>query len=823
MPYATIACPALSLASTSGQPLERVDIGALPPSLEPPLAGRVTWDGGDQSDFAYVQQGDDGTATLLVPMHPTGSVDGGDVVIRFTDGTSACPPVGFHIDALPAAPGEFASAVDLLQQIVDLQAHVLGSSADELRQADPTTLPERLLPMLVMQSVIDHPDNPNSLRALADGTSELTVDRDLLDRLIARVGLRPALEDVLANAEGAAAGNFPAPSGALFPAGADTMARAAGPPRRSALSSPEAASLQECLDVIATALDLSNCMSLSNSAAFGMDHASGKVLNDLSHAVDVASVVPAGPVQAAAKASALAIFIVQTYQQALANLLPSEFVGMHVDATPVSVLQDEDANGGWSATVSATSKGWKLDTTILQVLSQFTGGEVRWISDYVPAGVLTDLAGLIQNKVIGAIIGTTKGSDFVQIAPQLWTGVDVTSHTWSVASIFGEAFDQTSHTTYEPIHTGTSDLHVGTKEDAGQFGYRHIETDPDVTLTVEPVHIRFVRDGASVSQIHVGPDETVHLTVVVEQALHPELLSLESPGSLSGTALLGYSGDATYAFTYTAPSDLSTLPENVSVIDDAHTGSLAVSGEVPRQVLSILPGDVEIQPRGACVEPDGETDFGAVVTGLDDPTVEWNASLGTIDGNGHFAAAGVPSGTDVQITAASVEDPSIADTVYVHVGDCSCRFGLTSAGGINTEQQGPAGYFDYGGTLMIQMDGHQDLTGVWTTTASLTVKDWMGALGTYTLSGASLDDPASSAPPALYQPEGGYQGSGSVTVTEIDADEIKGTFSAQMSAGDGEGPPTSMSGYFSASRGSGAFVPGTFGTPFTLCQIDWTP
>ena len=111
-----------------------------------------------------------------------------------------------------------------------------------------------------MQSVMDHPDNPSSLRAMADGTwpDAATAHLDLVEPLLARTGLKNAL------LQSASAVVAAAPS--------------VGPTRVGAASCTPGA-------IGSDAGLLDACMDVAASAAFELAGASGKVLNDLSRAI----------------------------------------------------------------------------------------------------------------------------------------------------------------------------------------------------------------------------------------------------------------------------------------------------------------------------------------------------------------------------------------------------------------------------------------------------------------------------------------------------------------------------------------------------------
>lgn len=814
--FATIPCPGLSLASTAAMPLDQVALGSLPETLVAPLFGQVSWSGGSEQEQSFVDRAEDGTATLLVPLHPTGAVDGGDVSIRITDGTNACPAVSLHIDALPAAPGEFAAVVDLVQQLIALQAGLVGTSVADLQQADAATLPEYLFPLAIVQSVVDAPDNPNSLRAIAEGTAPFDAGMDLtaLDRLMARTGLRAALETALANATAAAGVSV----GGMQPGGA------AG---KSLTPSTAVVDRLDCLaNPIQTAQVLSDCMNLAFSAAFDLQGVGNKVLNDISFTMGVAGLVPFPPLQAASAVSGLVIWAYQKVQEGTASLLPSKFVNLKVVPDPTSFQQDEDATGAWTAEVTATSKGWSLDQVALETLLQIAGAKGAydsWLQRYLPSDVIESVVGLVETTFTQKAIDQSGGTGFLKIAPELFGPVSITDDPWSESLIYGGAVEALAgvHNGYEPVKLGTANLHVGTPQGKGLFGNEYIETKVDPVLEVQPIFLTFLRDGTPVGEIIVKGGDEVHLQVQVDDAKYPGRVALAASNQLAGSASMSYDGGDTYSLTYKAPADISKLPDILTVEDTAHTGSLATSNETPRASLAIKGGDVTIIPGGACIELGDTMTFTADVQGTTDPTVQWHASLGSITTGGKYTApSDVTPGTQVQISATSVEQPQLSDTITVTVGNCSCRFDMTAAGGINEASHGPAGFYDVASTLVLEFWGRVDaVNDQWVQSFSMRAEGtYNGAPGVYTIANAALLSQSGTLS-AQYNPDNGFtDGGGTITIDQVTQDEIKGSFSVTMVTGtpDQGLTPTTATGTFSASRASPPYD-GLY-SPFIQCK-----
>lgn len=535
--FADAICPDLSVPATSARPLERLSIGSVPEELEDPLFAYVTWAGGDDVAISFVDRAEDGSATLVAPYHPAGELGGGEVSIRIAGGTQACPVLGFDVDALPEAPDELANTIDLMQELIEAQAARVGVTVTELQALDGTTLPAaQVLPLLVAQSVIDHPDNPNSLRALVDGTAPTLdgADVDGADRVLAGTGFRQALQDALAEI-----GPAPGPLAGGAPARADAL---------------------DCLVTdVSTAERLHECMELAYDAAFRIDGVSGEVLSDIGFAAGVVGQVRIPATQVAAYAVGGLAWAFQKLREGTAHLLPSEFVAMKLDAAPVDFLEDEEASGAWSAEVRATSKGWELDRAALEALSQIAGGlgaYDAWLNRFMGADEAVDLAGFVTGEVVSNAIAASGGAGILEIPPEEFGPVDVSDEEWSDYRLIPEAvIEMTTHTDYEPREHGSTTLSVRTKD--GMFGSAQIAEPQEVT--VGQIQINLLPD-----DITLAPGQDTMLTVTVVNAAHPDSIELDPDVELQGQAEISFGTANTHFVLYTAPQN--PLPNTVDQV-----------------------------------------------------------------------------------------------------------------------------------------------------------------------------------------------------------------------------------------------------------------
>jgi len=654
--FTEVACPALAPGASGGVPLGLLTLGTLPPQLEEPLYARVTGAGSDLYALAFVAREQDGTASMRMPLHPSGALDGGTVTIRIAGGVHACSgAVSLQLGALPAAPGETAAVVDLLQQLLEQQAGLLGTSGAALRAADPATIPRLLVPLVVAQSLLDHPGNPNSLRAMVQGTAPLAAGSSLeaADRLLARTGLRGALQ---ASLPPAAPAPFRAP--------------------------PSTLGALDCLaGSVTLASELHDCMTLANDAAFRMDGMSGQVQDDLVTLLGYAATVPHPPAKLAASLMGAAIFVADKLQEGTAMLLPRTFLDIRVDAAPQQVMEDEDATGDWEAEVRATSAGWALDKAVVDALSQLanlSAAWAAWMKRYADPNVMKSLGDILANGVVDAATGSTVGSGIVTVPPETFGPVDVSDAAWSERSMIpADIFQFTGHTSYVPRKAGQAQLVVRTR--GGLFGGQQITGDPALALTVEQIEIRLEHEGvARTAVVATDTRRGFDFAIVVTGSKYSDQVVLDPPLPLKGSAFITPGNPA--ILHYEAPADLSQLPDVLVVRHTATTGARATSTAQRTGMVEIRQAQVVITPGTVCLAPGATQQFDAAVVGLDNEGVTWSASLGTITGGGRYTApAGVPVGTQVTITATSAQDQDATGTATVTVG-CVCSFSVTVNG-----------------------------------------------------------------------------------------------------------------------------------------------
>ncbi len=323
-----VACPGLSFEKASAAPLEVVGLGTLPKEFAEPILAIVTDENEEVGTISFVERLEDGSATFFTPFFPGVVTEGGAVKVQLTDWKLSCPLADFAIEAIPPAPGELSRLVDALQEVLDVNVAAAGLTPEGLI-AGEGELSQQAVPLALAQIVLDSPDNPNSLRAVSEGTApvfEGTAETGLLDAVVAYLGIVEALGPESSG-----------PSVAGRPSASNCGRSAADLDQcmRAALSDPDVP--EEAKQNIAVSI-----------AAFRDSPHSNTPLDLRLESARAHSAIT------------MALAAGRWTEVAATALLPSILLPLKFDLNP-AVMEEDLEFGEWTAEVSAFSKGWKLD------------------------------------------------------------------------------------------------------------------------------------------------------------------------------------------------------------------------------------------------------------------------------------------------------------------------------------------------------------------------------------------------------------------------------------------------------------------------------
>jgi len=186
------------LVTKSAQPAQEIIINGIPlnfTEFEVNFKDITT----DKNVNTLARRTEDGSLAVIVPIHPSNLMSGGDVQLALSSGGLSCPVVRLHIDPLPNAPGTAKKVLTTLQTSFDKITQKFGANRTQLQSNFEDMSPE-LQSLALSQFFIDHPDNPNSLKAILNGTSPMVkgdIDFQVIDGLLASSGFINALDATL--------------------------------------------------------------------------------------------------------------------------------------------------------------------------------------------------------------------------------------------------------------------------------------------------------------------------------------------------------------------------------------------------------------------------------------------------------------------------------------------------------------------------------------------------------------------------------------------------------------------------------------------------
>lgn len=671
----TVACLGLAPAVSSAMPLDHVAMGQVPAGFSPPLAARVLSPDGTSLGYTFLEVDEQGNAEMVTPLHPSGALEGGQVLIRVTDGNSACEPFEFTIEPMPASPGELAGIANGLQDVLTGQAAILGTTTAHLIATPIDQLEEPFIPLAIMQYVLDHPDNDESLRRIADGTAPVDYPLDLIEALLSRTGFLDALENQIPAA---------APVGADWALGVVPSAGNCIPP----VVADDTEFLSDCMN---TAAEMQAFFSgFAENVQAGMSEAAGLV---------AAGQLTEGAINLIIRGLWLGI---QAELESFA-LLPRIIDAVAVEADPADFEEDNPGTGMWTAQATARSLGWDVALdfvhNILNAAGSFDALEQAGAGD-------TDVASELQSLLTGPV-GDFLFKDGVPLEdaniPSRGFGpVPITGEQWSEPDYNGTSVEKVDHNTYKPVEAGVTTLLVFpayVHQGNYQFG-GGAPLGPGTVVGTAPITVKEIEIKIDPAETSVEPGEEVTFKITVENSLFPHEITAGSVATLQGTlGELTFTGENTADLPYTAPNNPDAdQPDRIKVTHIATTGARA-SGQPERAGRATVNfGSIRISPRPFCVDTSDEVQFTAVVPGQEDQTVTWTATEGTIDEETgeYIAPPDRPAGGYVTVTATSNANPELVDQVTFAIG-CTCNYGVTVAGNTVLAQPGDRLVFNTSG------------------------------------------------------------------------------------------------------------------------------
>jgi len=632
--------------------------------------------------YAAVARTDSGDF-LLMPLNPADPIGGGEVQVVITNGAkTTTEPIALTLDSLPPAPGEFEAVVSLMQDILTEQLRISGLTRDSLTHASVQDIPLSQVPYVLLYSAIDSPDNPNNLRALADGPvpylNNTEIDTDLMDRLVGMMDIREYFADKLASL--------------------DTVTVSFVPDYTIDSRVGQVSAAADCIPPpdygISTCGALSNAMTQQFSLELAATSVEGKLDNAVISGVLIGvSLIPGGaPVSAGIGA---VLWTDGVINEGFQNMLPSEFVDAPTlfDPSEQEFPEDFTQPGEWTKfEVSATSKGWTLDKVALESVMQVLGASAAGDAIGATPGSFADevegaMKGYVEGNVSGQVINElTDESGLIQVCANTWTGIDCVGEDFTtVTSLNGILDVDETNQQYEPTQTGEDFLKIETKN---VFG------GGNMVGTTIPVNANQIELFIDPFQAEADTSEQIGFTIRVEHAEDPAVeFNLANGGFFSSDQA------SAQVFTPDAPWD---PPLILSAKSTANTGLREGKVDSDPRVDSVEityrgEGVAVVTPGNYCVKPGQSQEFTVTYTGSQIESVEWEIDppgVGSIVGSGEtitYNAPGQPAGN---VTLSATVNDTSTGYAYVDVSSCRCNWYFSSVGAGSL-----SGEFGFGQTL----------------------------------------------------------------------------------------------------------------------------
>ncbi len=597
------ACPALSLSSAQAVPGTRIEMSGLPQTMGEASIRVLGEDAGGESVVSglLLTSQEEGTARFVVPLHPAGTADGGEVALELGDGLIHCPPQAFTVLPLPEAPADYAETVQAtLVDWVRAQVEALGLDPDALAAAETAELSvqEQAL-QLGLQFAADG-DQAGSFAQQA--VAESADGDDLFERLLMASGLEAELQ-AQTDAANALSG---------------TKLRAAAPAWKRHRHDDHK---MDCgsLEFPPREIEINSAAELAARMSAVRNSTSRQVLGTLGTLFGSSEVANVGGSGGAFGKGNAVVFVVNTVNEARLASEPQLLDRMTVMADTVMTEDRPDTSPGqWSAMLTASGRSFNLAKASAQGIIQALGLVPG------PVGTASTLGGFAFSNQINAELDRVTQDSCFRVRAAEYGPVDVTDERYTEASLIGSTIAFTRHDAYVPADIGATELQIDLKSEA--FGSARTIREL-TTVTVREQIISLLSSVTVVEQ----PGETVEISATVANSEDdPAAFTAETLGGRGTITNRRFEGDF-FTVTVETPAERERYPVLVKFVSQNAT---VPAGTPLREAIAEITLDptVEISPSGGCLLPGGNLALEATLNGFDETeqAVTWSASAGQI-------------------------------------------------------------------------------------------------------------------------------------------------------------------------------------------------
>jgi hypothetical protein len=680
------ACQALHVDVASARPGTSLLVhGVSPGLLADELEARILAVGMAEPLPVYIEHIDEDRATVIVPVHPTGRLAGGDAELVVFSGAIECPGIALAIESLPAAPGTLKHGVDALVAAFTQLGELLGYERETLLTTPPTELPGDVAAIAGGLQALSGAALDNSVHALLAGTAPgldgVEPDLELMDAVLASLGFTAHVTELAAiltevepsAAHGGAASNFQSYADRIA---ADQAAHCSDARGHPFLADPTPIRLDREMETHRRARQMRTGAARAVNEGMGAGLATVGLLG--------------GPGAAAvAGIASLTLAALNVALDMQAGLHPSELENIVLTAEARTFNGDSDpgdatGRGEWTAEISAWSTGYTLDwpsvlgavpglgktSVILTKLARRAplASEMTLKStDYI-YGLLNQIWGMAETS--GPY--TLEPCRFGPVVVNPGRGTERNYFDWRLLGADG-AFGLTQDEKgYVVQGKGVSELRVETQPQRFLGQHRIAQAD----LEVQEIKVLVISAEGGAPPYILEPGESIDM---VAQVLNAFDQNVTWSAPLGGSIPAGQwdPGLLPVGQTYTAPMEPGTY---LVEAESASRRGLRASGEPPRiGSARVIVGGLRLSPRPVCVRVGETVDFSATIGGepVDFSELEVVVTNGSITADGTFTSAGEG---EVTIQARSREQPSLTDELTFSVAEFCAEWSVSVTG-----------------------------------------------------------------------------------------------------------------------------------------------
>lgn len=686
-----LACEGLQFSSASAQPLDMVTVRGVSGGVAP-LVAEVRAVGGEPG-FMPMQKDTAGSWSLVVPPHPNRTLEGGPVEVVVTDGETRCPTLPFAVAPLEPAPGAFHQVIEGLQRQMAVRAQLFGYTPKELVYLNTGEVPAPLIPLILAQVYLDHPDNPRAVGRLLIEEPPAP----LVDALWAKSGLGPAAGETVETLRDlppfhTASVREPVRHGIVRFA---SSAPAAAPPPASDACPGPASFYQP------SAAELDRMMTNALRGDIATTGKAKQVFDAFTFTLGVGAAIPVEGAREGFTGSLQAAVAYKYVMEGFAKLLPRRFTDMEYELSKTVFLEDDAEHGELRGIrVTAMSDGWNLDQNVATYIANAVAGALagqmaRSFLDQAK-GVYKesfDEAEAIASELFGEVLkegikqkpgrpDEANASGTVQLGPCTYGPTDVSDPEWNDVKYTGPAVQvvlESQGRRYEPKDVGTSAVIVSTPPK--KFGFQLVRLE-------KPIRVLPIRVLVEPPTRAVEAGEKTWFRVVVDDAQDGGIdVSVSAGAILKIERYGGATAEHYWRVEVQAPADDAKFPAQVRAIstaDRSHLRSIRERAGDGRLILRAL----HVRPQQACLKNGEAEDFHAEYDGKRVDNIRWSADRGGISAAGNYRAPARGDGT-VTITAVDRANPELqGETEVTYGAQCNSRFSFTTRGDVSLHEEG---------------------------------------------------------------------------------------------------------------------------------------